>query len=194
MSLSSSSWASTLEALMRSVGLIGPDVQKFTGAVGEGSIKTLVGKSFASADVGSGSGGTGTGVGLIIPPLIATPLIISISTSSFGGAGYALPLIALALDLSMVTESLKASLESEAGVGSGAGTILPGTIPVTGAEWGPNITAAGVSRGFTGPNWPGFANAIGTGLATSYKLATGVLVIAGSGGDASAGAGKGEIS
>ena len=196
MSFSASSWSSTLEGLMAGLAMAGPDVPKFAGAVGEGSVKTLVGKSFASLDVGVGAGGEGKGIGLIVPPSIATPIIIATSTASFGSAGFALPLLALAVDLAMVIESLKASLSSVSIlVGTGSGVIVPGTIPVTGAEWGANITSAGVSRGFTGPSWPSFANALGAGMAASFKLAAGSVVITGPGGPSpTGGAGKGTIS
>ena len=181
MSLSSSSWSNTLLTLMQNVGLIGQENYKFAGAVAEGSVRSLVGKGYAIA----GTKNPGNGIGLTgVAPSFVSGLIITNSTLAFGGSGYALPLLAVAVENAMIVEILKASLK-----GTSSGAIVPGTISVSGAEWGQNIFQAGLSRNFQGKDWPTFANIIGQSCATGFSTVTGVLS---GGGDP--GAGKGTIS
>ena len=200
MSLSASSWGSTLGGVMDALLFLGPDKQKFADAIGEGSANTLKGKSFATIDTGTVPGtGTGQGVGLIgVPPGVVSSLIFALATAQFGGAGPQLAQLALAIETALLAELLKVSLKSDhTPVFLGTGIIVPGSIPVTGAEWGANITQAGNSKGFAGPQWPQFASVIGNACATGMRTATGIVVITGTGSPPTSpgiGTGQGTIS
>lgn len=195
MTLSVPSWSSTLQNLLKGFGFAGPDLQKFTDVIAEGSVNTLVGTSFATVDTGtiSGTNAPGSGLGLFgVPPGIPSSIIIAESTAKFGGAGPELGTTALAIELTLIQELTKVTLTSQhTPVHIGAGVVVPGSIPVVGQVWGANITQAGAQKGFAGPQWPTFASVIGNACAIGMQTATGTVVINGPGSSSGAGAGSG---
>lgn len=172
--------AGTLLSTLGSFGYSGPDLPNFTQAVGMGSQASVVGKAFATVDAGVVPGvGQGTGTGLVgFVPGSVSGLIISLATSAFGGAGPDLATVALAIEQALISESLNASLSSNhAPVFLGVGTVTPGSVSVVGSEWGSNVNAQGVSRGFLGSDWAGMADAIGQGCAGGFSTVTGTVTI-----------------
>lgn len=195
MSLIGSRWSSTLFGNLSAMGFVGTHLQKFTDAVGLGSVAHVAGKPFATADVGSVAGaGVGTGVGIVgIVEADLSNLIFTKCVSRFGQAGSHLKICCDALAASCKTEMALATLtSSHAPVFLGAGTVVVGSVGVVPLGWGADIAAAGTLQSFIGVQWPNFSAAIGEGQA-EHVIAngTGTVAIVGSGGIPSGGAGAG---
>jgi hypothetical protein len=165
------------------MGMTGPDLSKFTDAVGEGSVMALSGKPFDTKDDGTVPGvgvGNGTGLKSVAVGTVSTT-IFSIASGGFGGAGPDLLKVALAVETTLVTELANAKLLSgHPTVFLGTGIIVPGSVKVVGPEWGSFIGAAGFLKSFLGISWPILALAIGNGCAAGFTTVTGEVTITGS--------------
>ena len=193
MPLSGSNFSSVLFGLMAARGNVGPDLQNFCDAVGDGTINASLGAPFATADTGSTPGaGVGSGVGITLSPGSIAPVIESTATGLFGGAGSELPLLAADIETACIAEFALATLTSTHGpVYIGSGSIVGGLPSINAALLSPSILAAGVSKGFIGVDWANFALAIATGEGTPMPTAVGTVTITGAGGPPVPGAGVG---
>lgn len=177
-------WSSTLYGNLVAQGLNGSHLQKFCDAVGLGSAGHVVGKTFATVDVGTVPGaGVGSGVGVVaIVGASISSKIYGYSVAAFGQAGTYLQKVCDAIGQTCVSQMALATLtSSHAPVFAGAGTITPGSISVVPSGWGGLINSQGSGLGFVGTFWPQFADAIGKGQGEEVMaVGTGVVAIAGS--------------
>lgn len=193
MAIVGSTWSAALFGALNSMGFTGSRLMEFTDAVGNGSQAHVVGKTFATVDVGTipGAGvGVGTGVVSINDPLVSTT-IFSTALGTFGQFGNRLQDTCDAIAATLVGQMANADLNStHSPVFAGSGTIVPGSIPVVGPAWGAAIQAA--APAFIGSQWGNYANAIGVGCAAGFATATGTVTISGSpAGTPSGGGGSG---
>lgn len=181
-------------------GFLGSSWQDMCDVIGAGAVGGIVGKAFATVDVGTvpGAGkGTGTGITGVVPAALSANLLTALLAL---GPGTSLPDLCDAVANAMVGELGAAALSSNhAPVFSGTGMVTVGSIPVVGSVIGNSIKAAGVGKGFLGASWPVVATAIGTQIALSIIAgATGSVTIApvstSPPTSAGAGAGSGTIS
>lgn len=151
-------------------------------AISEGSILSIVGKSFNTVDVGTIPGaGVGTGTGLTA---IQQATVQGVTMSTAMGTQFKGPQLLATSKFyaeALIQEMLQASLTSaHAPVFLGSGTIIPGSIPVNPAEWSGNIFTAGQGKQFKGPQWMNWCKALAAGGVAGFATATGTVVIAGS--------------
>lgn len=164
-------------------GFVGTGMPLMAQAIGNGSVASIVGKAFATTDVGTGNG-PGAGSGLGITGVVSSAVKGFIQTEALSQG---LTPTSKATDVygavadGLVAELANATLTStHTPVAVGTGTINPGSIPVSGSEWGGNIKTAGIALGMGGSKWPNFAQAIGGGGADGFATASGSVTIVGS--------------
>jgi hypothetical protein len=179
--ISGPGWSTDLYGNLTGIGFSGSHLHDFTDAVGLGSGTYLPGTAFVTADVGSVPG-VGVGAGVGITGLSASTIsdgIYSAAVASFGQAGPKLKDTCDQLAATCVSQMALATLVSaDTPVYLGVGTIVPGSIAVSGSLWGTAITAQGAT--FLGKEWPNFASAMGTGMAANIQSSgTGTLTIVG---------------
>jgi hypothetical protein len=161
-------------------GFLGSSWQDMCDVIGAGAVGGIVGKAFATVDVGTVPGvgkGTGTGIIGVVPAVLSASLFTAMSVL---GPGTSLPDLCDAIANAMVGELGAASLSSNhAPVFAGAGMVTVGSIPVVGSVIGDSIKAAGIGKGFLGESWPTIAQVIGAQIAASILAgATGSVTIA----------------
>lgn len=181
MPLSPQSMSSTMQGQFSGVGFTGPRIRDFCDIISTGTVNSIVGKPFMTVDVGALPGaGMGTGVGLLGVLGTATSGLLF---SQFGGFGFAGPMLKQLCDVlgtSLELELLKATLSStHTPVFVGSGTVIPGSIPIVGAEIASMIQSEGASANFVGPMFAQFCLAVGNAFQLSMLTATGQVVIAG---------------
>lgn len=167
MALSVSAWSSSLQAKLAAKGFTGTKTADFALAVATGSVAQIVGKPFATMDVGltPGSGiGNGTGItGLSVSAI--SSLIFSTASGLFGSSGPKLQDLCDAVAEACVEQLGLATLTStHTPVYLGSGTIVVGSIPIIANQMANAIQAGAPS--FIGPQWPNLAQAIAVGQAT----------------------------
>ena len=181
MAMAGPSFAAKLLTAFTSAGLIGISTPIYSQAIGNGAMLQIVGKPFNTIDTGSTPGtGTGTGVGLtgIVGAVVASQIQTEIV--SFTG-------LPPTPDMIKMTNAIGDALEQEVALATlvtthspvfvGTATIAPGSIAVVGASVGSAIETQGISSGFLGKDWPGFAQAIGNGIGDSFALANSVITV-----------------
>lgn len=193
MGLSSSTLGSMIDANLTSAGANGYNKIPFSTAVAQGIVMSIVGKSFATTDVGTvpGSGtGNGTGiVGLSSSNMVNTALGVMTSTGV-----NAQPLMQAIMTAVVSHLSSSATLSSShTPVYLGTGTVNIGSIAVVTSEMASNIQSRLANAGAVGVNMPNLSLAIATGIVTEILAAgTGTVTITGSpSGTPSPGAGSG---
>jgi hypothetical protein len=179
--LNADAWASTLQGILSGKECSGPSLPDLCKAIGTGSVMHLAGKTFQTIDVGTTVGaGVGTGAGLsgVVPDTVAMTIASTAKGLFKTDGGPKLQDICDAIAQCLVQQLATITLTSaHAPVFVGAGTVVPGSIPVVGEAWGSAIAGA---CSFNGPQWPNFAKAIGMGCAAGLATATGAVVILGS--------------
>lgn len=184
MPLIGAAWGSDLMGRLSGAGFVGSKLSVLTNAVGNGSVLHVVGKSFATVDVGL-IPGIGVGVGVGVTALSASAIsaeIFSECVSTFGQSGSKLKDFCDAMAASCVAQMALATLTSNhTPVFSGAGTVTVGSIGVVPAGWGSSIQGLGAAAGLVGSQWANWATAIGKGHGNGVKnTGTGTVTIAGS--------------
>jgi len=181
MSLSGSRQGLELKSNLEGKGMVGSDLGKFCNAIGNGSEKSVVGKTFTTMDVGllPGAGvGVGSGLTGIVSAIISSAIISA--GISMGLVGSDFPKIADAAAITLEQEMLQATLSStHTPIFEGIGNIVPGSIPVQLEEWANNINTEGIKSGFVGQDWNKVAKAIATGFINGFLTATGQVTITG---------------
>lgn len=176
------SMANTMFGLFAGKGFLGPRLFDHCQVIGNGSILSVIGKPFVTADIGLIPGiGVGVGIGVIgfIEPAMVGTMIGTMA--SFGFIGPRLIDTCQVITQSLIAEMALATLTSaHTPVFLGAGTVVPASILVIEPEWTGNIIAQGVPKGFIGPQYFNYARAIATGLTSGFLTATGVVSITGS--------------
>ena len=181
MAMSGPTFAANLLTAFTAAGLIGISVPLYTQAIGNGSMLQILGKPFNTLDTGTSPGtGVGTGVGLtgIVGPVVSSQIQTQIV--SFTGLPPTPDMIKMANAVGdgLVQEVALASLvTAHAPIFVGVASIVPGSIAVVGASVGSSIETQGISSGFVGKDWPGFAGAMGNGIGDSFALANSVITI-----------------
>lgn len=200
MAISGPGWSSDLAGRFAARGYNGKSLQDFADAVGNGSVASVVGKSFSTVDVGiiSGSGiGTGTGITGLDAASVSSA-IFNQAVAAFGRAGDELQEICDDIADSLVAQMALVTLSStHSPVYTGTGTVAVGSIGVIGSGWGDAIENEGLADSFTGEFWNDFAEAIGDGCASEViGSGTGTVTIVGTGspGNPGGGTGSGTIS
>jgi hypothetical protein len=192
--ISGSAWSSDLYGRLSGIGFLGSRLHDFTDAIGNGSQLHVVGKAFATSDVGTIAGagvGSGTGISGVDPSLVSST-IYATAIGLFGQFGSRLQDLCDALGQNVVAQMLTAQLDStHTPVFAGVGTIVVNSITVVGPAWASSIE--GAAPGFIGNKWPDLAQAIGQGFFTGvFSGGTGTVTITGSpSGIPSPGAGSG---
>lgn len=187
MALSGASWSSALYTKLTSPpinwnGTVkGSQLQNFCDAIAKGSVLYLIGKTFATIDIGM-TPGSGIGVGTGITGCSATNIannIVNKAKTFFSGGDQLLPLCS-AIGGVAVSQFATISLSSVASpVFLGSGTVMVGSFNILAIGWGAAIQGSGASV-FKGAQWPNLATAIGYGLATEFLASgTGALTITG---------------
>lgn len=203
MSLVGSRWSDTLFGSLTGKGFVGIAERRFTDAVGLGSVAHVVGKPFATTDVGlvpSAGPAPGAGVGVVgFSQSLVSDDVFNESVSRFGTQGIRLRDVCDSIGETCVAEMNQATLTSvHTPVFAGTGTIVPGSIGVVGPDWGTSIFGVGVGLQFQGIRWNDWSQAIGIGQAMNVQnFGTGSVVISGSPSGIpvpGAGAGTGTIS
>lgn len=181
MSLDPSRMAANMFGILRGKGFKGPRLMDYCLAISEGSVMSIAGKSFATADVGTipGAGvGTGTGLTAIQQGTVQGTTVSTAQGTKFKGPK--LVDVADAFGQALIAECSQATLSStHAPVFAGAGNIIPGSIPVVDAEWSGNIFNQGKAKRFIGPEWMNWCKALAAGGVAGFATATGVVAIAG---------------
>lgn len=179
MSLSASALGSLIDANLASAGAIGANRLVFANAVAAGIVMSIVGKSFATIDVGTipGAGiGSGTGLTGLISGTMTTTAVGLLPTTGVN----AMPMMNAIMN-AVVSHMSAASLAStHTPVFAGSGTIVPGSIPVLAPELASNIEAQLTSAGANGSNKAILSAAIAGGVAIGFITATGTVTISGS--------------
>ena len=194
MALDASRMATDMFTRYKGKGFKGPRLMDYCTVISQGSVMSIVGKPFATIDVGSVPGaGVGAGVGIIG---VVADTVKSTTVSTANGTQFKGPRLTDAAQVyaeALVLEISLATLAStHAPVFAGAGTIVPGSIPVNIQEWAGNIFTTGKGMRFIGPQWFNWCKALATGGVTGFATATGSVVIAGSpAGTPSSGGGSG---
>lgn len=185
--ISGASWTNTLYGKLTAMGFRGRRLRELCEAVGMASEGHVVGKPFATADVGqifnSPPFAPGAGVGITaLDGALATSTTFAACQAAFGHAGRRLHDFCEAFGQTLPIEMLTATLTSQhMPVFDGVGTVVVGSIGVSEGPWGSLIESEGRSRQFRGRLWPDFAAAMGKGYATEVlQQGTGTVVIAGS--------------
>jgi hypothetical protein len=168
-------------AVLTGNGFIGTSLPTLGLAVGVGSCDEVVGKTFATSDVGTVPGvGVGVGVGItgVVAAGVKTACIAEGATRGLISTPQSIDTYA-AYGQALVAELALASLSStHTPVFAGTGTVVPGSIPVAAGAWGSAIQSAGPT--LAGSKWPDFAATLGAGAVDAFPTATGTVVIAGS--------------
>jgi hypothetical protein len=173
--------ALAMQGALASKGNAGANLALFCNAVGNGSVASVVGKTFTTTDSGTGSGpGVGAGVGLKgVAAGSISKAIQAAYLMEFGMMGPTTPDICDAIGQGLESELLLATLTSaHAPCATGTGVVDVGSIKVSGTEWGGKIRQ--LAPTFVGADWARFANAIGKGCAQAFAPATGQVTIVGS--------------
>jgi hypothetical protein len=170
-----------MQGALASKGNAGVNLALFCNAVGNGSVASVVGKTFTTTDTGTGSGaGVGTGVGIMgVAAGSISKAIQAAYLMEFGMIGTLTPTICDAIGQGLEAELKLATLtSSHSPCAVGSGVVDVGSIKVSGSEWGGKIIQ--MAPTFVGQDWPRFANVIGKGCAQAFAPATGQVTIAGS--------------
>jgi len=165
---------------MGSKGMVGARLIDLANACGTGLQMSVVGKTFATTDVGTIPGvGTGIGVGLTIPAAIVANTAFAAAVAN-GLLGAKTLDICTAFGNALAAEAAKISLASSHNpVFLGTGTLIPGSIPILDIEIANNITMLGLSYGFVGASWPMLPQALAKGAAAGFAAAIGSVTISG---------------
>lgn len=182
MAMVGAAMASAMQSMLVSTGNLGVSVPVLCNAVGNGSILSVVGKTFTTVDTGTGTGagvGLGTGIMGVSSSIIANG-ISAAYLQRFGMMGPTMPKIINAIAAALEEQLALATLTSaHSPVYVGSGVVTVGSILVNASEWANNIQSLAPS--FIGKTWPGLCQAIGTGCASAFATATGQVVITGAG-------------
>ena len=192
MSLSAAALGSLIDTNLSGFGATGYNRTIFSNAVAAGIVMSIIGKSFATLDVGSVAGsGSGSGVGLVgMNPTNMTGIAIGVMPTTGVNAN---PLMTAIMN-AVVTHLTTATLTStHAPVFAGTGTVVTGSIPVSIPEMAGNIDSQLGLAGAAGSNRTILSTAIATGIVTEILAsATGTVTITGSpSGPPSGGSGSG---
>jgi len=184
MSLSGSSWSSSLYSKLTAKGMCGSELNNFCDIVGNGSTEHVIGKSFETMDTGTVPG-NGIGIGTGIIGLIESDIknqMYQECVGSFGQAGTSLLDFCEAVAASCVDQMALATLNSTHNkVFLGTGLIVVGSIAVIPSGWGDSIKAKGVASTMQGTMWGAMAEAMGDAMANGVLSGgTGSVVISGS--------------
>ena len=193
MALSASTLGSLIDANLSGFGATGYNRTIFSNAVAAGIVMSIVGKSFATTDVGTVPGtGVGSGTGIVG---LSSPNMVSVAIAAMPSTGVnANPLMQAIMNAVVSHLAASATLTStHTPVFAGTGTIVVGSIPVIIAEMSGNIDSQLSGAGAVGVNRTVLSNAIATGIVTEILAAgTGTVTISGSpGGVPSPGGGSG---
>lgn len=182
MSLDPARMAADMFGRYRAIGFKGPRLMDHCTVISQGSVMSIVGKAFATADVGSVAGaGAGIGMGLTAVPASTVKSTVVATAKGTQFKGPRLEDAAMVFADALVLEITMATLTSaHAPVFAGVGTIVPGSIPVMVNEWAGNIFTIGRGMRFIGPQWFNWCKALATGGVQGFQTATGTVVITGS--------------
>lgn len=194
MSLDYSRMASDMYARARGMNFRGPRLMDFCIVISHGSLDSIIGKVFATVDVGVVPGtGAGIGTGLTAVSISTVQNSVVSRARNLRFKGPRLEDTALFYAQALVQELTHTTLTSaHSPVFAGAGTVVPGSIPVAVPEWNNKIFNYGRALRFIGPYWHNWCDALATGGVQGFTTATGAVVISGSpSGDPSGGGGSG---
>lgn len=180
MSLSPSTLASLIQANLAGVGAKGSNLSVFCTAVAAGIVLSIVGKAFATADVGLMPGiGVGAGVGITgLDPSAMQSTALATMHSHGSNAEKLMEAIMTAVVTHLSSAATLTSNHSP--IFQGAGTIVVGSIAVVASEMGNNIDSQLQAAGAKGANRSELANAIAAGIAGNILSAgTGAVAITG---------------
>lgn len=174
--------ATTMQSILLGYGNLGISTPLLCNAVGNGSILSIVGKTFTTTDTGTGNGagaGLGTGITGVVSSVISEGIQAAF-LQRFGMIGKTTIQIANAVAQALEEQLALATFTSvHSPVYVGIGVVTPGSILVNSSEWASNIQ--NLAPGFLGKTWPGLCQAIATGCVQAFATATGQVVIAGAG-------------
>lgn len=187
MALDPSRMAADMYARGQAIRFKGPRFFDYCTVVSQGSVMAIVGKAYATTDVGliqtvaSPGIGAGTGTGLIAV-LVNTVRDTTVNTAKgFGFKGPRLVDTAQIFAEALVQEITNTTLIStHTPVYLGVGTVTPASIPVIMPEWKGNIQSLGAAIRFKGPKWPQWCESLATGGVQGFLTATGTVNIVGS--------------
>jgi hypothetical protein len=184
MSLDFSRMAADMYARGQAIRFKGPRFMDYCKIVSQGSIESIVGKAFVTADVGLIPGaGPSAGIGTAITGVQAATIKTMIITTAngFQFKGPRLPDIAGLFADALVQEIANATLTStHAPVFTGAGVVNQGSYTVVQPAWASLIFTYGTAKRFKGPKWMNWCTALATGAVAGFADASGQVVIAGS--------------
>jgi hypothetical protein len=173
--------AQDLYGLGSAKGFTGKRFFQFCQVIAQAAVLSVKGKPFATTDTGLTIGaGPGTGIGIMgLSKGLIKSRIISLGAGQ-QMLGYRFPDVADIIAAATVKEMGKATLTStHAPVFKGAGTIIPGSIPVVASQWVSHLKSQGQGKRFIGRRFPNFCQAVGQACASNFPQATGTVAISG---------------
>lgn len=179
MALSAATLGSLIDTNLQGEGANGSNRTVFANAVAAGIVMSIVGKAFATADVGLVPGiGVGSGTGVIG---LSAPTMTTTAVNALPSTGVNAEPMMRAIMMATVTHLADATLtSSHTPVFLGSGTIVIGSIPVMISEMSSNIDVQLLSAGANGSNRTILSTAIATGIVNEIIAAgTGTVTIAG---------------
>ena len=175
--LSGPVWSAFLYSQFLAKGYTGASLLTFATAIGTGSVNSITGKSFTTADTGTVTGtGSGTGTGLIVSDITSSLFSKFVSK---GYVGSQLLNMCSAISTAFVSQCITITLtSSHTSVFSGSGSVIASSIPVTKAQWMSNMIL--LAPTFLGPDWIIICDVIGDVCSNELKSSTGLVTITGS--------------
>jgi hypothetical protein len=174
--------SAAIQSSLASKGNSGSNLSTFCSALGNGSVRSLVGKTFNTIDTGTTPGsGVGTGIGIQgVSASAISKACQAYYLMEFGTMGPLFPDIADAYSQALEAELLSATLtSSHSPVFAGSGVIQPGSLKVSASEWSSSIQTAAPT--LLGSDWPRFCEVLGKGSSFAMTAATGQVTISGAG-------------